>query len=148
MGGLTVDIIVNSLKQVGPISLAAIGLGLLISFATYGFMAKVFHSKNALAYALVSPAAVGLVVFVLYSFLFNIAIAFSNWRLANLWNPSFGLEYGVANITRVFSDTLLNTADSTFLNLFIRTLLWTFINLFFHVLGGMGLALLLNRPLK
>jgi arabinogalactan oligomer/maltooligosaccharide transport system permease protein len=58
------------------------------------------------------------------------------------------LEYGVQNITRVFSDTLLNTPDSTFGNLFIRTMLWTFINLFFHVLGGMGLALLLNRPLK
>ena len=148
MGGLTIEIIVNSLKEVVPIALVAIGLGLLISFATYGLMAKVFHSKNALAYALVSPAAVGLAVFVLYPFLFNIAIAFSNWRLANLRNPSFGLEYGIANITRVFSDTLLNTPDSTFLNLFIRTILWTFINLGFHVLGGMGLALLLNRPLK
>src|SRR5512135_2706768 len=97
MGGLTIDIIVNSLKQVVPIALLTIGLGLLISFATYGLMAKVFHSKNALAYALLSPAAVGLVIFVLFPFIFNITIAFSNWRLANLKNPSFGLEYGVQN---------------------------------------------------
>jgi arabinogalactan oligomer / maltooligosaccharide transport system permease protein len=148
MGGLTIEIIVNSLKEVVPIALLAVGLGLLIAFATYALTAKVFHSKNALAYALVSPAAVGLLVFVLYPFLFNIVVAFSNWRLVNLKNPSFGLEYGVANFTRVFSDTLLNTPDSTFLNMFIRTLLWTFINLAFHVLGGMVLALLLNRPLK
>ncbi len=148
MGGLTVEIIVNSLKEVVPIALAVIGLGLAISFATYGLMAKVFHSRNALAYALVSPAAVGLAVFVLYPFLFNIAIAFSNWRLANLRNPSFGLEYGIQNFTRVFSDPLLNTPASTFLNVFLRTAAWTGINVFFHVLGGLGLALLLNRPLK
>jgi arabinogalactan oligomer / maltooligosaccharide transport system permease protein len=148
MGGLTIEIIVKSLAEVVPIALFAIGLGLAISFATYGLMAKVFHSKNALAYALVSPAAVGLTIFVLFPFVFNVAIAFSNWRLANLKNPSFGLEYGIANITRVFSDTLLNTPDSNFWTLFARTLVWTFTNLFFHVMLGMGLALLLNRPLK
>ncbi len=57
---------------------------MLIAFVTYGLSAKVFHSKNALAYALLSPAAVGLIIFVLFPFVFNVAIAFSNWRLANL----------------------------------------------------------------
>jgi hypothetical protein len=78
---------------------------------------------------------VGLAVFVLFPFLFNIAIAFSNWRLANLRNPSFGLEYGVANITRVFSD-LLNTPIRP--STVHPHLLWTFINLFSRArrLGG------------
>jgi len=148
MGGLTGEIITNSLGEVVPIAVLIILLGLAIAFAVYGLSAKVFHSKNALAYALVSPAAVGLTIFVLYPFVYNIAIAFSNWKLSTFKNPSFGLEYGVANFTRVFSDPLLNTPDSTFWNVLVRTLLWTGINVVFHVLGGLGLALLLNRPLK
>ena len=148
MGGLTGEIVLNSLGEVLPIAVAIILAAVLISFVVYSLSAKVFHSKNALAYGLVAPAAVGLAIFVLYPFIYNIAIAFSNWRLANLKNPSFGLEYGVANFTRVFSDPLLNTPDSTFGNVFLRTLAWTAINVFFHVLGGLGLALLLNRPLR
>jgi len=148
MGGLTGEIVTNSLTEVVPIALLIILVGLVIAFAVYSLMSKVFHSKNALAYALVSPAAVGLAIFVLYPFIYNIAVAFSNWRLATFKNPSFGLEYGLQNLSQVFSAPLLNTPSSTFGNVFLRTILWTGINVIFHVLGGLGLALLLNRQLR
>jgi len=35
-----------------------------------------------------------------------------------------------------------------FFPVFFRTILWTVVNVFFHVVGGLGLAILLNRPLK
>jgi arabinogalactan oligomer/maltooligosaccharide transport system permease protein len=148
MGGLTGEIVAKSLGEVVPIALLIIGAALVIAFAVYTLMSRVFHSKNALAYALVSPAAVGLAIFVLYPFIFNIVIAFSNWKLATFKNPSFGLDYGLQNLAQVFSSPLLNTPASTFWNVFLRTVLWTGINVVFHVLGGLGLALLLNRQLR
>ena len=112
-------------------------------------MTKVFHSKNALAYALVSPAAVG--------WRFSCCIrSFSTssspsptggWR--HLKNPSFGLEYGLAEPqSRLLRYPLLNTPASTFWNVFHPHHSVDGHQPFFHVLGGMGLALLLNRPLK
>jgi arabinogalactan oligomer/maltooligosaccharide transport system permease protein len=35
-----------------------------------------------------------------------------------------------------------------FFPVFFRTVLWTAINILFHVAGGLGLALLLNRPMR
>jgi arabinogalactan oligomer/maltooligosaccharide transport system permease protein len=155
MGGLTGEIITNSLSDVLPGVLLILGLSVVLAAVVYVIMLRVFHSKNALAYGLFAPAAVGLTVFVLGPFVFNILIAFSNWRLQNLKNPSFGFEYGLANLQRIFYDPqlqaagpLLNTPQSTFPILFGRTVVWTVVNVVFHVLGGMGLALLLNRPLK
>jgi arabinogalactan oligomer/maltooligosaccharide transport system permease protein len=148
LGGLTGTIIGNSLSDVLPV-VAVIVVGAVVLVALlYWLLGRVFHVRNALAYALVSPAAVGLVIFVVYPFIFNIAIAFSNWRLQNLLKPSFDFKYGVLNFQQVFSAPLLNTPASTFGNLFVHTVLWTLINVVFHVTGGMGLALLLNRQLK
>src|SRR5512135_2301712 len=155
MGGLTGDIITKSLSDALPAVLLVLGISIALMLLVYTLLTRVFHSKNALAYALFSPAAVGLLVFVLYPFVFNILIAFSNWRLANLKNPSFGLQYGLDNLQRIFYDPqlqapgpLLTTPQSTFPVLFGRTIVWTVVNVVFHVAGGMGLALLLNRPLK
>jgi len=53
---------------------------------------------------------------------------------------------GLRNFVHVFTRSPLQTA--TFWTLFGRTILWTFVNVFFHVVLGVGLALLLNRGLR
>lgn len=69
----------------------------------------------------------------------------------------YSLEYGWDNFKRVFvkedPDTgdvegwgrLLQTQNSTFPRLMRTTLAWTSLNVLFHLIGGMSLALVLNR---
>ncbi len=137
----------TSLREILPV-LALILIGaILLEVAIYFLLGKVFKSRYALPYTLLAPSAVGLAAFLGWPLIFNVIIAFSNWRLANLLHPSFGLQYGIANFVKVFTDPLLNTPASTFPIVFGRTVAWTVINVFFHVTLGMVLALLLNRQL-
>ncbi len=99
-----------------------------------------------LAYLLVAPAFIGVLFLILYPFGYEIYLAFTNAALRTMRNPSFGLQYGINNFKAVFTGTVAHKA--TFWQVLIRTILWTVINVFFHVTGGMILALLLNRPLK
>ncbi len=136
-----------SLGEVIPVFLLIVLGSLVLEFIVYFLLTKVVHSKYALPFTLLVPSAVGLLAFLAWPLIFNIGIAFSNWRLANLLNPSFGFQYGVSNLQRVFTQPLLNTPSSTFWIVFGRTIAWTVINVFFHVTLGMGIALLLNRQL-
>ncbi len=103
-------------------------------------------SKLGLAYLLIAPAFVGVLFLILYPFGYEIYLAFTNAALRTMRHPSFGLQYGIQNFKDVFTGTVAHKA--TFWQVLIRTILWTVINVFFHVTGGMALALLLNRPMK
>jgi arabinogalactan oligomer/maltooligosaccharide transport system permease protein len=154
-------------------------VGEMILFGVLSLVPK----KFALPYALLSPAAVGLTVFVVYPFIYDIMLSASDAKLATLpcysvsaevqerctldvngdgkleWFPDkYNLQYAVDNYRRVFftrnAETgklewgpLLYTPASTFPNVFLRTIIWTFLNVSLHVSIGMGLALLLNREL-
>jgi arabinogalactan oligomer/maltooligosaccharide transport system permease protein len=178
-GGLNRQIIGSSLQQLVPALLAIVIGAIAIEVAVYSLLHYVFHSEYALAYALLAPAAVGLAVFVVYPFIYDIQLAFSNAKLNTLacysMDPRikiqcslptnakgqpilYSLQYAKDNFQRVFFvrdpatgklvwGTLLYTQASTFPNIFGRTILWTAINVFFHVTGGMILAILLNRPM-
>jgi arabinogalactan oligomer/maltooligosaccharide transport system permease protein len=63
--------------------------------------------------------------------------------LRHFWDAEF---VGLRNYIRVFTEPILQQAK--FFPVFVRTVLWTAINVFFHVTGGMLLALLLNRPMR
>lgn len=69
----------------------------------------------------------------------------------------YSLNYGWHNFKRVFVKEdeegnidgwgrLLQTQNSTFPRLMRTTLAWTSLNVLFHLIGGMILALILNRP--
>jgi arabinogalactan oligomer/maltooligosaccharide transport system permease protein len=141
-------VLLNSLGEILPILLFIIVASILLEVGLYLLLTKVFKSQYAIPYALLIPSVIGLALFLGWPLIFNVIIAFSNWRLVNLLNPSFGFEYGVANLQRVFNDTLLNTPDSGFWIVFARTIVWTGINVFFHVTLGFALALLLNRQMR
>jgi arabinogalactan oligomer/maltooligosaccharide transport system permease protein len=94
---------------------------------------------------LLAPAIVGLVLLVVYPLLWEINVSFTNLNPKHFQSPDF---VGLSNYADVFTKPVLKQV--TFLPVFLRTILWTAVNLVFHVSGGMALALLLNRrlPLK
>jgi arabinogalactan oligomer/maltooligosaccharide transport system permease protein len=60
--------------------------------------------------------------------------------------PTYSLAEGLRNFADVFNQPVLKQVY--FFPLFLRTVLWTAVQVPFHVLGGLVLALLLNRPMK
>lgn len=106
------------------------------------------HSQLGLAYLLVLPALLGILFLIIYPFLFEIKLAFSNASLGTqaTKNAQYGLGYGWENLVTLFTGKVAK--DARFFEVFARTVLWTLINVTFHVGGGMVLALLLHRPMK
>lgn len=105
-------------------------------------------SKLGLPYLLILPALIGILFLIIYPFLFEIKLAFSNASLGTqaTKNAQYGLIYGWENLKTLFTGKVAK--DAMFFEVFGRTVLWTVINVTFHVAGGMGLALLLHRPMK
>jgi arabinogalactan oligomer/maltooligosaccharide transport system permease protein len=120
--------------------------------AALAFLVGVFVSPNAvtifrrpfrLPYMLLAPAIVGLLLLVVYPLLWEVNVSFTNLSPKHFRSPDF---MGLANYVDVFTQPVLKQV--TFVPLFLRTVLWTGVNVLFHVSGGMALALLLNRPLR
>ena len=78
----------------------------------------------------------GLVVF--YPFLYNLVISFSNMNLTNFHNWKIK---GLGNYWLVLRET-------TFWWYFFKTILWTVLNLIFHVSIGVFLAIILNKDIR
>jgi arabinogalactan oligomer/maltooligosaccharide transport system permease protein len=91
-----------------------------------------------LAYLYIAPAFIVMGAVVLYPFAYNVVLSFSNMNLLNFndWTLT-----GLQQYIKVFSDPV-------FYMTLLKTILWTGLNLLFHVLIGVGLAILLNRPLR
>lgn len=94
--------------------------------------------KNRLAYYYILPAFVIMGIVVIYPFIYNIVLSFSNMNLARFQDWSI---VGLKQYIRVFTDPMFYTV-------LMKTLVWTAINLVFHVTLGVGLALILNNPLR
>ena len=93
---------------------------------------------NRLVYLYTAPAIIIMALVVVYPFFYNIVISLSNMNLSHFrdWQVK-----GLDNYQTVFS-------DSMFWYFFLKTILWTVLNLVFHVTIGVFLALLLNKDLK
>ena len=94
--------------------------------------------NNRLAYLYTFPAFIVMGMVVLYPFIYNIVISFSNMNLTHFkdWQIT-----GLSNYTAVLR-------ESTFWYFLFKTILWTVVNVFFHVTIGIFLALILNKSLK
>jgi arabinogalactan oligomer/maltooligosaccharide transport system permease protein len=112
---------------------------LLTLFFTRKSIAAFFRNfkKNSFAYFLVLPALVIMIAVVLYPFIYNIVLSFSNMSLSHIhdWEIT-----GFDQYIKVF-------AEPEFYEFFLKTLIWTFTNITFHVVIGVTLALLLNKKL-
>ena len=152
-----------SLREVGS-TVAFILLGsIVLEVLIYLLMGKVLKSKYTLPAMLVGPAAVGLLALVVYPLIWEFNLSLTNMSLRRFGDKA---EYtwiacqaaDPATIKNWLTDCLLRTYVDVFrapvlkqayiLPVFLRTVLWTFLNVVFHVAGGMGLALLLNRPMR
>lgn len=134
----------DSVKMIAGI---IVSLGILALYAVIHFTSKPKNSRVGLAYLLILPAFIGVLFLIIYPFLFEIKLAFSNASLGTqaTKNAEYGLVYGWENLKALFTGSVAK--DAKFFEVFWRTILWTGINVTFHTLGGMGLAILLNRKL-
>jgi len=121
---------------------------LLIIYGIVQFLSVPKYSKFGLPYMLVLPAFLGMLFLIIYPFFFEVKLAFSNASLGTqaTKNALYGLSYGWDNLVTLFTGKVAKEAG--FIEVFWRTILWTAINVSVTVSIGMGLALLLNRPMR
>lgn len=113
-----------------------------IIFFMFFFRKSIFlffkqFKRDSFAYFLVLPALVLMIAVILYPFLYNFALSFSNMSLAHIndWTLVGFIQY-----VKVFK-------EPQFYEIFLKTIIWTATNIVFHVGLGVTLALLLNRKL-
>lgn len=89
------------------------------------------------AVIMTAPAALFIFGVVVYPFFYNLVISFSNMGLTTVrdWQIIGLSQYG-----KVFT-------DPQFYTFFVKTVIWTLVNVTLHVSIGIFLAILLNRPL-
>jgi arabinogalactan oligomer/maltooligosaccharide transport system permease protein len=89
----------------------------------------------------VAPAFLILLGVVVYPFAYNVVLSFSNMNLRHLkdWHLVGGRQYA-----KVFTEP----TEPNFYIVFLKTVIWTTVNIVFHVVIGVFLALLLNRKIK
>jgi len=148
LNGFLVKAKIGTESNATLVGLFTVVLALLVIFGIIQWISTQRNSRLGLAYLLILPAFVGILFLIIYPFLFEIRLAFSNASLGTqaTKNASYGLIYGWENIKTLFTGNVAK--DAKFFDVFWRTILWTAINVTFHVSGGMGLALLLHRKMK
>jgi len=94
--------------------------------------------QNLFIFAFVAPAFIVLLGVVVYPFVYNVILSLSNMNLRHIRDWSI---IGFGNYIKVFSEP----SQPDFYIVFIKTVIWTVVNLFFHVVIGVFLALVLNQ---
>ena len=145
IGGLSLELIGSSLVQL-LIALAIIVGGFVIIDGGVLGLSKIFRFRNRLYLALLVPALVGLGLLIVYPILFEFRLAFSDMSLRTFRNPTFGFAQFGRNITRLFTEPVLQ--QQHFFPLLWRTIFWTVSQVTIHVGLGLFLALLMNTDIK
>ncbi len=89
-------------------------------------------------FILVAPAFVVLFGVVIYPFFYNIVLSLSNMNLRHIRDWRI---IGFGQYMKVFTEP----SQPDFYVVFLKTVIWTLVNLFFHVVLGVFLALVLNQ---
>jgi arabinogalactan oligomer/maltooligosaccharide transport system permease protein len=98
--------------------------------------------RNRVAYFFALPAIVAILAVVVYPFFYNVLLSLSNMSLGNFndWQV-----VGLQNYVELFADPVLGP---TFWIVFAKTIIWTAVNVVFHVGLGLLLAVALNGPIR
>jgi arabinogalactan oligomer/maltooligosaccharide transport system permease protein len=89
-------------------------------------------------FVLVVPAFVVLFGVVIYPFFYNVVLSLSNMNLRHIRDWRI---VGFEQYIKVFTEP----SQPNFYVVFVKTVIWTIANLFFHVVLGVTLALILNQ---
>jgi arabinogalactan oligomer/maltooligosaccharide transport system permease protein len=131
------------LAEIFTTILLVVGGTIVLEAILYVLLVRILKLKNAIAFMLLAPAVVGLLILVVYPLVWEANISLTNMSLRRFRNPEY---IGLVNYGRVFTEPVLKQVK--FFPIFGQTVLWTAINVTCHVLGGLGLALLLNRNMR
>ncbi|KAB3528806.1 carbohydrate ABC transporter permease [Alkaliphilus serpentinus] len=103
---------------------------------------KLWHrmKKNKQAYYYVLPSMLLVLIISIGPIIYGIGLSFFNSNLYTMGQDTVRFV-GLRNYIRA-----LGGLDAEFFRVLIRTFVWTFANVFFHVTVGLVLALTLNRP--
>ena len=134
----------NAELKPGPIVWVIQGVAILVAVFFLWWQRHNFRrflgdlKQNRFAYLLVAPAMIVLVLTIIYPFLYNIVLSFSNMSLRHFrdWDVT-----GLHNYQEVF-------VEPVFFIVFLKTILWTLICVAFSVAIGLLLAAALNGPVR
>jgi len=147
--------LITAKANLPPGNLVGLGAALaVVAMVVTFFLTEPKPTQRGLVWVLLTPALLGISFLIIYPFLFEVKLAFTDAALSTMKNINLtpfnlsdaSLAKGIANLRAVFTGVVAH--DATFWQVLLRTVLWTAINVIFHVAGGMGLALLLNRPIR
>ena len=124
-------------KKTLKISFIIIILGLFIYTLNKSSSIMKILKENKTAYLFLFPAFLIVFIVVIFPFFYNIVISFSNFSLKTF------RDWDIIGLNHYF-DVLL---DVNFYYILLKTIIWTVVNLFFHTVIGISLALLINRTL-
>ena len=96
--------------------------------------------QRLLIFFLVAPSFVVLFGVVIYPFLYNIVISLSNMSLQHIRDWRI---IGFGQYVKVFTEP----SQPGFYLVFVKTIIWTIVNVTFHVVIGVFLALILNQQM-
>ena len=148
---LNLESVTTALGQVSLTLLVIAAIMVVLEGTLYLLLVKLIKTKYAVPIMLVAPAALGLLVLIGYPLLWELNVSFTNMSLRNFKNPGFlgleqGMFVGLDNYIEVFTQPVLKLTG--FWQIFAQTIIWTFVNVFFHVSLGMALALMLHRKMR
>jgi arabinogalactan oligomer/maltooligosaccharide transport system permease protein len=162
MDRLLAQLLPSLTETIGTI-LFIIAATAVIELIVYLIFGRLLKSRNLLVWMLIAPAAVGLAILVVYPLLWEFRLSLTNmslrrfgdkaqyfWIVCAAGEAPGGLSWLTECLFKNYADVfrLPVLKQVTFLPVFLRTVAWTGINVALHVAGGMGLALLLNRPMR
>lgn len=97
--------------------------------------------QNIFIAFLVVPAFILLAAVVFYPFVYNFLLAFGNMNLNRIRDWEF---IGLRQFIRIFTEP----SQPDFYAVFLKTIIWTVVNVTFHVALGVLLALILNQAIR
>ncbi len=99
------------------------------------------RNRKLFPYVLILPAALVMIGVVFYPFIFNVILSLSNMSLRNF------REWQIIGFDQYYK-VFFEPSEPSFYTVFFKTIIWTVVNVTFHVVIGVMLAMLLNRQIK
>lgn len=136
----------GSLFSFGASTLTAVFFG-SVPFILALYFRLALKGKYRSASLFLAPAVFGIIFLFLYPLVYEFFLAFRDLSLRTFpqWiatgKAPLADNFGLQNYIDVFKD---RATGQSFLHVLWRTIVWTFVNLFFHLTIGLALALLLN----